>query len=83
MNVEIHVSPTQQLVAALGPLSRYGKLVYLSMYVLKSPASEKLLSEMTGLDLADVQMTLEELAAHGLVDEKCGLVPRRFRSKKG
>lgn len=83
MNVEIKASPTQQLVAALKPLSRYGKLVYLSMLVRSSPSSEKLLSEMTGLDLADVRMTLEELSAHGLVDEKCGLVPLRFRSKKG
>lgn len=89
MNVELktalaqNASPTQQLVVALKPLSRYGKLVYLSMQAVSGPSSEALLSEMTGLDLADVRMTLEELSTHGLVDEKCGLVPRRFRSKKG
>ena len=91
MNVELktasaqHASPKQQLLAALKPLSRYGKLVYLSMYVLKSPPSEELLSEMTGLDSVDIEMVLDDLRARALVDRTRDgqLVPLRFGHKKG
>lgn len=82
------IDPFQRLCTELREVSRYSKLVYLSLLEAsrhKASIDEALLSTMTGLDHIDVRLAVEELKIRGLVqqDRYSGkMKPHRFKKEK-